>query len=332
MKRSYFFCLLLFLISTTYAENFPIAVNDLDAAGLDKSTVSIISDRLRTELFNTGKFTVIERNQMEEILKEQGFQQSGCTNNDCAVEIGQLLGVKYMFAGKIGKVGKTFTLSIRMIDVQTGKILLTSASDCKCPIDDVLSNSTKVVAMDVAEKVSKLNNPVVTNKTSIVEIISKPKGATLFIANDKKGKTPYTDTMEVGKYPISLQLKNHKTINDQMVLLENETFKKSYTFSVGKEKSKSSKRKIIPFTISGLALVGGIVGGVILNSSASDKLDESELIKADLVEKGTSETFDYYNSLYKKKVDDARDDMVLRSVCYGVAGLGGLGIIFTIAF
>ncbi|NIV04449.1 hypothetical protein GWN26_14740 [Candidatus Saccharibacteria bacterium] len=32
------------------------------------------------ELFNTGKFRVLERAKMKEILKEQGFQQTGCVS------------------------------------------------------------------------------------------------------------------------------------------------------------------------------------------------------------------------------------------------------------
>jgi len=31
---------------------------------------------------------------MEQILVEQGFQQSGCTTNECMVEVGKLIGVE----------------------------------------------------------------------------------------------------------------------------------------------------------------------------------------------------------------------------------------------
>lgn len=327
MKKLHLLILLLFF-SQTFSQNLTIAVNDLDVAGVEKSTASIISDRLRSELFNTGKFIVIERNQMEEILKEQGFQQTGCTNNDCAVEMGQLLGVKYMFAGKIGKVGKTYALSLRMIDVQTGAILATSNTDCKCEIDDVLLESTKLIAKDIAEKAINLN----PNKNSVIKISTKPKGAILFINKEKKGKTPFTDTLHAGSYPISLELINHKTVNDIVLLKENELLSKEYILKPGKDKKNFSKRKIIPITVSTLSIIGGVVGGVIMNNSAAEKLDESNEIKSQLINNGTDESFDYYNSLYKNKVNDAKQDMIIRSICYGAAGLGTLGLIFTFTF
>ena len=59
---------------------------------------------------------------MQQILEEQNFQLTGCTSDECAVEIGQLLSVNTMVAGSIGKVGATFSIVVRIIDVQTGKI------------------------------------------------------------------------------------------------------------------------------------------------------------------------------------------------------------------
>ena len=59
---------------------------------------------------------------MVEILKEQGFQQTGCVSNECVVEIGALLGVQQMISGSIGRVGETYTIDIELISVQTGEI------------------------------------------------------------------------------------------------------------------------------------------------------------------------------------------------------------------
>jgi TolB-like protein len=127
-----------------------IAITELDAEGIDESSVRVISDRLRTELFKTGMFTVVERGQMEEILKEQGFQQSGCTSDACVVEVGQILGVKQMLAGSVGRIGGLFTLNIRMIDVATSSISHTVNVDCRCPIEDVLTKSTTDIARQLA--------------------------------------------------------------------------------------------------------------------------------------------------------------------------------------
>jgi len=134
----------------------PIALNDLLAQGsIDPGTAAAISDRLRNELFNTGIFTVIERSQMQEILKEQGFQAAGaCSSDACVVEMGQMLGVRFFIVGSIAKVGSTFAISSRMIDVQSGKIIQIANSDCRCEVDDVLLKSTVEIAKKMAKGAS----------------------------------------------------------------------------------------------------------------------------------------------------------------------------------
>ncbi len=139
--------LLNLLFTLTYAQNkVNIAVLELKGEGISSSEARIITSRLRTDLFNTNKFTVVEREVMNDILQEQGFQMSACTSNECVVEVGKLLGVRLMVAGDIGKIGNLFTISIRMIDVQNGKILKTATEDCECKIETVLIESVKNVA------------------------------------------------------------------------------------------------------------------------------------------------------------------------------------------
>ena len=102
-----------------------IAVLNLEAVGVSESESITLSDRLRSEIVSVGSFTVIERAKMNTILKEQGFQNSGCTTDECAVEIGKLLNIHVVTAGSIGQVGSMYTISLRMIDVESGEILLT---------------------------------------------------------------------------------------------------------------------------------------------------------------------------------------------------------------
>jgi curli biogenesis system outer membrane secretion channel CsgG len=108
-----------------------IAVMTLRASsGVTEGEAEIITDRLRAELFNTGAVNIMERDQMQAILKEQGFQQSGaCTDEACMVEMGKLLGVQQMYTGSIGKIGSIFMINLRIIDVQTGQVLRAVSRD-----------------------------------------------------------------------------------------------------------------------------------------------------------------------------------------------------------
>ena len=65
---------------------------DFEGKGVSDDEVRALSDRLLNELTKFGEHTVVERSQMEEVLKEQEFQQSGCVSNECAVEVGKLIG------------------------------------------------------------------------------------------------------------------------------------------------------------------------------------------------------------------------------------------------
>lgn len=101
-----------------------VAVLNFEAkGGISPNGAATLTDRLRTELVTLNKFTVLERGQMNTILEEQGFGQTGCTSSECAVEAGRLLGVQRMIAGDIGKIGEVMTIDIRVFDVETGRIV-----------------------------------------------------------------------------------------------------------------------------------------------------------------------------------------------------------------
>lgn len=136
-----------------------LAITELNGEGVDASSVRVISDRLRTELFRTGVFTVVERGQMEDILREQGFQQAGCTSDACVVEVGQILGVEQIVAGSVGKLGELFTLNMRLIDVGSAKITHTVNVDCRCTVEDVLTKSTVDIARQLAAAVTGQEAP-----------------------------------------------------------------------------------------------------------------------------------------------------------------------------
>jgi len=140
------------------------ALGNLTGDGLTDGEIATLSNALRTALVKTGAFDMMERSQIDEILKEQGFQSSGaCNDASCIVEIGQLLSVKYMFLGNIGKIGETYSVSVRQIDVATGKVINDVIENYKGPIDNLLTviipsvakQMTTELAIDNSEKDTK---------------------------------------------------------------------------------------------------------------------------------------------------------------------------------
>ncbi len=168
MKIKFSLLVLFFLPAILFSQSQnTIAVMELDGLGISETESKIITVRLRTSLINTGKYVVLEREKMEDILLEQGFQLSGCTSNECVVEAGQLLGVKQIIAGSVGKIGNIFTITVRIIDVQSGEIIKTATVDCNCKIETFLTESIKKAAhalTDIKEKVASTKKNTKTVK------------------------------------------------------------------------------------------------------------------------------------------------------------------------
>ena len=128
-----------------------IAVVDFTGNNVSSGEVRALTDRLRIELFNTKYFKVIEREMMEEVLEEQGFQQSGCTTDECMVQIGRLIGVQKIIGGSISKVGNIYSVSSRIVNVETGEIEKTEVYDHTGNIGQLLTEGMRMVAIGLVQ-------------------------------------------------------------------------------------------------------------------------------------------------------------------------------------
>ncbi len=101
-------------------EKMRLAVLDLEPKDVSKVIASSVSDLLRTEIVDTGSFIVVERGQMNAILKEQGLQNTGCTDSACAVQVGKLLSAKKILIGEVNQIGAGIIITARVVDVEKG--------------------------------------------------------------------------------------------------------------------------------------------------------------------------------------------------------------------
>ncbi|MFH1761222.1 MAG: CsgG/HfaB family protein [bacterium] len=151
--------------SEAQAEKGALAVLDIEMQGIAESAQKALSDLFRSELMKTGKYEVMERGKMDDIMKEQGFQQSGaCTDEACLIEMGQILGVDGMVAGSIGKLGKLTLINIRKISIETGKIDKTVSQECQCQEENI-PLALKIVAgklagRDVTKELARLDEEI----------------------------------------------------------------------------------------------------------------------------------------------------------------------------
>lgn len=134
------------------------AVLDFAAlAGISKPAAAALTSKFRHYLSKTNVYNLLDRSDMEEILKEQAFTLTGvCNSAECAIEIGQLLSAEKIITGDIGKIGQTYTFTAKVIDVTTGKIDRSESDEYKGEVEGLLY-IFEVLAQKVAGTYKKSN-------------------------------------------------------------------------------------------------------------------------------------------------------------------------------
>jgi hypothetical protein len=149
------FFLLVVLAGTGWAAAEPsmkhLAILDFEGSeSVHKDQLSAITDRLQAEVLATNTFQLLDRSQTDVILSEQGFQQAGaCNSSECQVQVGQMLGVDKILTGKVVAFGDIWAISLRYLDVQTGKVEKVFSFEVKGELIDVLRTGCHEGAMQL---------------------------------------------------------------------------------------------------------------------------------------------------------------------------------------
>jgi len=115
-------CLLLARLCVADTTPVTIAVLDFEAVNTASGDAVVMAGFVRTAVVKSGVFNVVERQKMQEVLSEQALQQTGCTDEACIVKLGKVLNAKKVLTGSLSLLGADRFLSVRMVDVETGRI------------------------------------------------------------------------------------------------------------------------------------------------------------------------------------------------------------------
>ncbi|HSF44028.1 MAG TPA: CsgG/HfaB family protein [Thermoanaerobaculia bacterium] len=105
-----------------------------------KGGAEAAQDVFVTELVKSGKFRVVEREQLEALMQEKNLTLSGDVDPKTAMKLGKLLGLNYLLAGAVTEYGNTkvggggggvfagknkfvAAMNARLIDCNTGEIV-----------------------------------------------------------------------------------------------------------------------------------------------------------------------------------------------------------------
>lgn len=148
-------CVLCLVASATRAAPLLAAVFPVQSRGIDTNSVRIVEDALADALLRTGELRLVERSQMQTVLREQGFQESGaCDASGCVVEVGKLLGIRQGVVSSLGRLGGSWVLNARLIDIGSGEILVSTQRSFEGNLDRAMRDLVPKVAKDLTDRKS----------------------------------------------------------------------------------------------------------------------------------------------------------------------------------
>ena len=192
-----------------------VAILDFEGKGINLHEVQTLTERMRTEIGNTKAVRLIERKAIENIMAEQGLAQSGCVTDECAAEVGQLLGVQYMINGVLGKMGDSYTIDAKMFSVETGETVQAVNTTYEGEIEGLLLEmqilSWEIVGLQVPPRL-KLQRAGETEKPTMAVIDFDGRGISVLEAQTLTDR--FTTEMN---YTDRVRMVDRRTMTDVLV-------------------------------------------------------------------------------------------------------------------
>ena len=140
MKTRLYTLVALFTISlTSFAQVPTAAIVSVYTQGV-KISPEMAESLMRIEFTKTGKFNVLDKLDMLEVLNENQIDVSNCFGKKCLTTVGSQAGVDKMITGAIENLGKKIVITVKLLDVKTGNY-------DKIAIEEFINLDTEVQTM-----------------------------------------------------------------------------------------------------------------------------------------------------------------------------------------
>lgn len=96
----------------------------VDLNGRSSDFGKFLAEELITRLFKTKKFKVIERQRLDKVIAEQKLSLTEIIEASSVKRIGRILGVEAIVAGTISELGNNYRINARIINTETGELLV----------------------------------------------------------------------------------------------------------------------------------------------------------------------------------------------------------------
>jgi len=107
------------------ASSKTLVVMNFKSAGASQELSVAVSELLRGVMagIDGAGFTLVERDQLNEVMREQGLSLSGAIDEGNSKKLGKLLAADFLIVGSVSRLGGAYAISARMVNGDTGQIV-----------------------------------------------------------------------------------------------------------------------------------------------------------------------------------------------------------------
>jgi len=136
-----------------------VAVPDLESPLLNKQQARLLSDVFRTSLRNTKVFNLASNAEIDRMDPDRIQKELGCSRDECAVVIGEQMGVDRVVSSSFGKLSEnTYLLTAKLIDIKSGAILASATMRHKGELT-AIDQPLNQLALELAQNMGSAPEP-----------------------------------------------------------------------------------------------------------------------------------------------------------------------------
>jgi hypothetical protein len=174
--------------------------------GFHSDERALLANDLLGALHRTGRFEIVDRDDMNAILEELKFQASDLADEQEVVDLGGLVGVDLFVTCTVKSVQGIYRITARLLSVETGRVEKIVSKSCEAKYD-FLTAMFNEIAFDLAGA---------EEKKGWLRIETDPPEAEVFLFGVLLGSTPLSLRLAPGAYLLSVDrrgyVKRRKTL------------------------------------------------------------------------------------------------------------------------
>ena len=154
MRFIFFICSLLFFVPQSAFADIRLAILEFRGVATSTSLLELLTDEARTGVVHVSqgrkikgqKIIIMTRENIRQILKDQGKDLSCVSGDMCEVEVAKELGADYVISGSLTKIDTLYALVVKLHSTEDSNLL--TSEILKTESQKELLTKTADIAMD----------------------------------------------------------------------------------------------------------------------------------------------------------------------------------------